>query len=167
MGTPDLIKEPKGNMKQRKRHHTAAKNDTIEDTVSENVTDSSGYLIILPDEHNGNNTLERDRGDYMNEDNENEQPGTAGADEHTINKKTNTKRDESENDNKYPARSSSCVIDVDQHSYHSDSEIDEMSSSDYYNQRKALDDIEYQNEQWTKSFKELQKIFQPKKNVHL
>ena len=112
------------------------KNDTDEDTVRENY--SAGYMIVLPDEHDENNNMQKpDNTSDLHEDQEN---------------------------NEHPGSGNDCVVDMKLQPSGSDSEA-EMSSSSCDEHQKAVNDIEYHEDQCSKSFQDLQETFQPQRSV--
>ena len=116
--------QQKKNIEKRK---TGMKNDTDEDTVRENY--SAGYMIVLPDEHDENNNMQKpDNTSDLHEDQEK---------------------------NEHPGSGNDCVVDMKLQPSGSDSKA-EMSSSSCDEHQKAVNDIEYHEDQCSKSFQDLQ-----------
>ena len=186
--TPDLIKKSREGAKENKpsRDGNSEENVTLEST-EEDISDAAeknvdSYLEILPDDTEGSDSVNADDDGYEfdTSDNKRSRPNRAEGqitndyDDTTLNGK-NQNKDSSrchsnhcKSGSDYEAvRSSqmqSSVIDInDDDSFYSD--FDDLSGSSYANVNKFLDDVEYWNSEWAKSFQALQQMFQPKNKV--
>ena len=191
--TPDLIKKSGESAKENNpsRDINSKENATLESIEvaddTEDISDAVGknvdsYLEILPDETEGSDSVNADDDGYEfdTSDNKRSRPNRAEGqitndyDDTTLNRKDQNKdssrchsshcKSGSDYETVRSSQMQSSVIDInDDDSFYSD--FDDLSESSYANVNKFLDDVEYWNAEWTKSFQALQQMFQPKNKV--